>query len=120
MRILNPGALSSHGNRRGRRDLVQILEAGLRAADPYCNTLQLLRAERGSLVVGQRLFEPSGTPHSGDEEFDLHDTGRIFVFGAGKGSSRPSQGSWVVIVALAAERVEVFLGIEGGHTACAR
>ena len=34
MRILNTDELMSHGNMRGRAALVQILEAGMQAADP--------------------------------------------------------------------------------------
>jgi len=35
MRILNQDVLASHGNVAGRRALVEILEAGLEAADSY-------------------------------------------------------------------------------------
>jgi hypothetical protein len=57
MRILNPNILASHGNRRGREALVQILEAGLQAADPCNNTRKLLRVENGRLIVGNRDFD---------------------------------------------------------------
>ncbi len=105
MRILNAEALCSHGNVVGRKHMVEILEAGLRAADPYYNTLQMMRVEKGRLIVGAPDFEPSGMPVSGPEIIDLHKIGRILVFGAGKGVHR------------VAEAIEDVLGdrLEGGH-----
>ena len=88
MRILNPEPLTSHGNIAGRRALLQILEAGMRAADPYYNTLDLLRVANGKLYVGRPQYEPRGAPRSGEEIIDLSTVGRIFVFGAGKGIQR--------------------------------
>jgi hypothetical protein len=43
VRILNPQTLCGHGNLHGRQAMLEILEAGLRAADPYANTLALVR-----------------------------------------------------------------------------
>ena len=85
--------------------MVQILEAGLQAADPYTNAGKLLRVEDGKLMVGHPLFEPSGSPQTGDEVFDLARVGRIFVFGAGKGVQR------------VAKAIEDVLGdrLTGGH-----
>ncbi|OGO05606.1 MAG: hypothetical protein A2Y73_08155, partial [Chloroflexi bacterium RBG_13_56_8] len=91
MRILNRETLASHGNIRGREALLQILEAGLEAADPYNNTRRLIRLEDGKLIVGYKDFEPTGSPKTGDEVYDLSEVGRIFVFGAGKGSQRVAQ-----------------------------
>ena len=50
-------------------------------------------------------FEPEGDPHSGEEVIDLNGIGRIFVFGAGKGSQR------------VAKAIEDILGerLTGGH-----
>ena len=88
-RILNAEALTSHGNVAGRKSVVEILEAGMRAADPYNNTRELLRRDGNRLVVGNRAFEPVGDPKAGqDEVFDLDAIDRIFVFGAGKGAQR--------------------------------
>jgi glycerate 2-kinase len=105
MRILNQGALVSHGNRKGRQALVSILETGLQAADPYSNMLKLLRLEDGRLIVGNPDFEPASSPRTGDEVFDLLNMGRIYVFGAGKGVQR------------AAKAIEDILGdrLTGGH-----
>ena len=88
MRILNVGTLTSHGNIAGRRATVEILEAGMQAADPYYNTLELLHVANGKLFVGRREFEPRGAPRTGDEVIDLSKVRRIFVFGAGKGIQR--------------------------------
>ena len=105
MRILNQDALIAHGNVCGRKAIVEILEAGLQAADPYNNTKKLVRLEKGKLIVGNPDMVPPGCPQTGDEVFDLAKIGRIFVFGAGKGVQR---------VALAIEEV---LGdrLTGGH-----
>src|SRR4030042_2246072 len=84
-RIQNAQNLLSTGNVPGRQAMLQILEAGLQAADPYANTRNLLRVENGRLIVGNKEFEPSGDPRSGDEVYDLSRLGRIYVLGAGKG-----------------------------------
>jgi hydroxypyruvate reductase/glycerate 2-kinase len=52
---------------------VEILEAGLRAADPYAATHRLVRREGDRLSVGQLTL-------------DLGEYERVFVFGAGKAS----------------------------------
>lgn len=85
MRILNSDALVSHGNRQGRKAMVEILEAGLQAADPYFNTLKLFRREGHYLIVGNPNFEPSDAPRSGEEVIDLDRVGKILVVGAAKG-----------------------------------
>ena len=105
MRILNQDALTSHGNIAGRRALVEIMEAGLQAADPYNNIHRLIRRVGNKLIVGCPDFEPAGDPHSGDEVIDLDKIGRIFVFGAGKGIQR------------IARAIEDILGdrLTGGH-----
>ena len=105
MRILNTETLWSHGNQKGRKDIVEILEAGLEAVDPYHSVSKLIRVEDGKLIVGNHDFEPRGTPRSGDEVYDLSEIGRILVFGAAKGVQR------------AAKAIEDVLGdrLAGGH-----
>jgi glycerate-2-kinase len=105
MRILNQGVLCGHGNTRGRKDLVTIMEAGLQAADPYQNTARLLRVQGDKLSVGSPDFEVSGSPKTGEELIDLSETGRILVIGAGKGVQR------------VAKAIEDTLGdrLTGGH-----
>jgi glycerate-2-kinase len=70
--------------------MVQILEAGLVAGDPYDNVCDLMHVDAGSgsgpaLVVGHPEFEPRDTPHPGPRVYDLDRIGRIYVVGAGKG-----------------------------------
>ncbi len=84
-RIQNAPILLSTGNVPGRQTMLQILEAGLQAADPYASARKLLRVENGKLTVGNKEFEPSGDPRSGVEVYDLSRLGRIYVLGAGKG-----------------------------------
>jgi glycerate-2-kinase len=105
LRIQNADVLTSHGNLPGRQAVLEILEAGLQAADPYLNTRRLIRVEKGRLLVGNPAFEPAGDPRSGFEVFDLSQVGRIFVFGAGKG------------IQYAARAFEDVLGerLAGGH-----
>ncbi len=68
--------------------MVEILEAGLQAADPYWNAAKLVRIEGDVLVVGGTEFEAQGAPVTGEERIHLADIDRIFVFGAGKGIQR--------------------------------
>jgi len=84
-RIQNMHTLLSTGNIPGRKAMVQILEAGLQAANPYHNTRRLIRAEGGKLIVGNTEFEPTGSPRTGDEVYDLSRVRNIYVVGAGKG-----------------------------------
>lgn len=91
MRIRNADTLTGHGNRAMREDAVKILDAGMTAADPYYNTLKLVRIENGKLLVGGSDFEPMGTPHPGIVELDLNTIDRVFVFGAGKGIQRAAK-----------------------------
>jgi len=104
-RIQNIDNLASHGNVRARKAILQILEAGLQAADPYNNTRKLIRLQGDTLIVGGKEFEPSGSPVTGEEVYELPKIGRIFVFGAGKGIQR------------VAKAIEDALGdrLTGGH-----
>jgi len=105
MRILNNETLFSHGNVEGRKAMVEILETGLQASDPYYNTKQLMRIDNEKLIVGRKEFEPIGIQKSGDEVYDFSDIDNIYVFGAGKGVQRVAKG------------IEDVLGerVTGGH-----
>lgn len=104
-RILNPEMLTTHGNVRGRKAMLEILEAGLQAADPYYNTCKAMRLDGSILTIGGPDFMMADDPVEHDEVLDLSKFGRIFVFGAGKGSQR------------AAKAIEDTLGdwLTGGH-----
>jgi glycerate 2-kinase len=104
-RITNRDVLLSTGNFKGRKAMLDILEAGLQASDPYTNTLKLIRREGERLIIGHQAFEPPGSPVSGDEVFNLADLGNIYVFGACKGVQR------------VAKAIEEILGdrLTGGH-----
>jgi glycerate 2-kinase len=84
-RIQNMATLLSTGNVSGRKAMVQILEAGLQAADPYHNARRLIRIEGGKLIVGNPDFEPTGSPRTGDQVYNLSEIRNIYVAGAGKG-----------------------------------
>ena len=104
-RIQNMDTLLSTGNIPGTKAVLEILEAGLQASDPYYATHKLIRIEGGKLIVGNKDFEPEGSPKTGDEAFDLSELGDIYVFGAGKGIQR------------VAKAIEDILGdrLKGGH-----
>jgi glycerate 2-kinase len=88
MRIQNMDSLLDQGDRHGRIHALEILEAGLQAADPFENTQNMLRVEQGRLLVGKPEFEPTNSPITGVEIYDLSKIRNIFVLGAGKGIQR--------------------------------
>lgn len=81
--------------------MVEILEAGLQAADPYHNTQSLLQLDGSILRVGNPRFEANGDPRSGVDVLDLNDFDHIYVVGAGKGVQRVAKaiedtlGEWL-------------------------
>ena len=105
MRITNAETLCSHGNMAGRRAVVQILEAGLQATDPYDNVTKLIHLEGNWLTIDNPAFEPRGSQVTGPEHYDLEHINRIYVIGAGKGVQR------------VAKSIEDILGdqLTGGH-----
>jgi len=105
MRILNAQTLTGHGNKAGRRDIVEIMEAALFAVNPYNNAKKLVRLENRKLIFDCREFEPDNDPDSGPEVIDLEKIENIYVFGAAKGIQ------WV------AKAFEDVLGdcLTGGH-----
>lgn len=108
MRILNREQITSHGNVDGRRKMIDILEAGLKAADPFYNTKKLFRRENNMLYVGNPDFEADDDPQSGIECYNLDEIEKIYVVGAGKGAQR---------VALAIEE-ELGDRLTGGELIC--
>ena len=92
MRIQNKETLLSTGNRPGREAMVQILEAGLQAADPYHNARRLIRVEDGKLIVGNKEFEPEGSPRSGRRGLRPFPRPEYFCGGGGQGNPECGPG----------------------------
>ncbi|MGI6368619.1 MAG: glycerate kinase type-2 family protein [Anaerolineae bacterium] len=91
-RILNVESLTNHGHRQGRKAVVQILEAGLQAADPYNNIRRLVRREGNWLIAGGDDYVLPGDPRTEPERIDLNTVDRVLVFGIGKGIQRAVKG----------------------------
>ena len=108
MRLLNREQLISHGNRQGREKMVEILEAGLEAADPYYNTKKMFLVEENRLYIGNLDFEAENDPQSGIECYDLREIENIYIAGAGKGAQQ------------VAKAIEEILGdrLTGGELIC--
>ena len=89
MVIKNRKTLISHGNVEGRKIVLDILEAGLRAPDPYDNTVKMVRIEENKLIVGLPEFSiPEGQEPL---EFDLSKINNIYVVGGGKSVQRQAK-----------------------------
>ena len=102
MIIKNTNELLSHGNIEGRRAVLEILEAGLAAADPYWNVRNLIRVEDGKLIVGNDKIKPgrlaglettprTPPPKEGPLVFDLSKVENIYVVGGGKAAQRQAK-----------------------------
>jgi len=92
MIIKNRDVLTSHGNIEGRKTVLDILEAGFTAADPYENVKKLIRIQDGKLIVGGKGF-PTGGHLIQDEPlvFDLSKVRNIYVAGGGKAAQRQAK-----------------------------
>jgi len=90
MIIKNTDTLTSHGNTGGRRIVLDIMEAGLAAPDPYENTKKIARLEGEKLVLGDpQLSDPPGQE---PVEYALKDIRNIYVAGGGKSAQRMAKG----------------------------
>ena len=95
--ITNHNSLLSHGNIPGRTIVLDVLEAGLAAPDPYKNVLKIVRLEGGRLGgrPGGRLIvgnpELSDPPGQAPLVFDLASVGHIYVVGGGKSAQRMAE-----------------------------
>ena len=88
MRIQNADMLTCHGNQKGRRDIVEILSAGLDLVDPYVGTKKLVSRRGSILTFSGEEYELKGDPRSGPAVYDLKNFDRVIVVGAAKGVQR--------------------------------
>jgi glycerate 2-kinase len=87
--VKNRDEVIAQGNSRGRKIVLDILEAGMAAVDPYGNTRRLIRIEGEKLIIGGHAeMDLSGY---GDEVIDLKRVKNIYVIGAGKTVQRQAQ-----------------------------
>ena len=86
--VQNRDHILGHGPSRLRADAVDIIEHGIRAADPYRATLSLLKLDGDLLRVGSL-------------EYDLRDRENIYVVGAGKAT----QAIAMALEAILADRI---------------
>ena len=90
MIIKNRNVLLSHGNVAGRRIVLDIMEAGLTAPDPYENTKKVVRLENGKLILGHPDF--SQPPGQEPVVYHLKDIRSIYVVGGGKAAQKMAKG----------------------------
>jgi glycerate-2-kinase len=89
MLIKNHQAITSHGNNALRKTILEIIEAGLAAADPYQNVRKMLRVENGKLYAGLKEFAIRGTENLElPLVFDVSKIGNVYIFGGGKAVQR--------------------------------
>lgn len=108
MIIRNAAELLSHGSVAGRRVVLDVLEAGLRASDPYEHVRRLVRIEDGKLVIGRddavdrddatRQGEANAGGRDGSADrpqppltLDLSSIDHIYVLGGGKAAQRQAK-----------------------------
>ena len=102
MIIKNKAELSSHGNVEARRMVLDILEAGLAAGDPYDNMRKVVRVEDGKLIIGNDAISPrqivasqdmndTNTPPLDPLVFDLSKIGKVYLVGGGKAAQRQAK-----------------------------
>ena len=78
MRIINKPALITQGYIEGRKKMLEILEAGLDAADPYLNMKKLFRREGNLLYAGNIDYEAAGDPQTGNEVYNLDKIDKVY------------------------------------------
>jgi glycerate-2-kinase len=99
MIIKNHHELTQHGNTSGRQIVLDVLEVGLAAPDPYDNVRRIVRIERNRLIVGDPAL--SDPPGQAPQEFDLDAPRSIYVIGGGKVAQRMAEaveeilGEWI-------------------------
>jgi glycerate 2-kinase len=92
MIVNNVEALTSHGNVEGRTAVLDIIEAGLRAADPYPNIQKMIRVEDGEVRIGHAHYAVGETVNAPlPLRVDLSSGGKVYLFGGGKAVQRMAQ-----------------------------
>ncbi|MEM2074165.1 MAG: DUF4147 domain-containing protein [Nitrososphaeria archaeon] len=89
--IKNFDDLISHGNCEGRKIVLDVLEEGLKASDPYDNVRKLIRLEGNILKIDCRQipgFTSEGNMITEPLVFDLNKVKNIYVVGGGKAAQR--------------------------------
>ncbi len=89
MIIKNRSLLISHGNIEGRSVVLDIIEAGLVAPNPYKNVKKIVRLKDDKLIIGH----PDYSQPVGQEPlvYELRDIRNIYVIGGGKAVQRQAQ-----------------------------
>jgi glycerate 2-kinase len=87
--IKNRNSLLSHGNQVGRRIVLDILEAGLAATDPYDNMTKVVRWENGKIIMNSP--ELSMNPGQKALVLDPKDIKNLYIVGGGKAVQRLAQ-----------------------------
>ncbi len=97
----NRDEILSHGNIEGRRIVLDILDAGIEAGDPYPNVRKAIWVEGNKLYVGTEDFPPGPlgfVPPTRPRPapsiplvFDLDQVGNIYVTGGGKAAQREAR-----------------------------
>lgn len=87
LRIKNMDSLCSQGNTAARTTILDVLEAGLDAADPYPNVMKLMRLEGDRLTFDGKQLNPTAAT----VVFDLSRYKHIYVIGGGKAAQRMAQ-----------------------------
>jgi glycerate-2-kinase len=86
--IKNRETLLAHGNVAGRKVVLDILEAGLKAPDPYEQTLKVVRREGNKLIINPEL---SYTHLPAPLVYNLRQINNIYVVGGGKAAQKEAQ-----------------------------
>ena len=73
MKFINKKDLLSHGNKKLRTDILQVINSAIKSVDPYTSTINLVKIKNNILYVGQ-------------SSYDLSKKQNIYVLGAGKAS----------------------------------
>ncbi len=89
MIIRNTQEILSHGNISGRKVVLDVLEAGLQASDPYDEVKKLVRIQDGKLLIGSA--EETEYRQHPPMSFDLSKVGHIYAIGGGKAAQRQAE-----------------------------